>query len=86
METLVPNLGSKSSSAFLEDIDLKFKSSGGGSSVTKSCLTLVGPPVFSVHGVLQAEYWKGLPFPPPGDLPNPGIKPLLLPCRRSPAL
>ena len=20
------------------------------------------------------EYWSGLPFPPPGDLPNPGIK------------
>ena len=26
------------------------------------------------------EYWSGLPFPLPGDLPNPGIKP------RSPAL
>ena len=21
------------------------------------------------------EYWGGLPFPSPGDLPNPGIKP-----------
>ena len=21
------------------------------------------------------EYWSGLPYPPPGDLPNPGIKP-----------
>ena len=21
------------------------------------------------------EYWSELPFPPPGDLPNPGIKP-----------
>ena len=21
------------------------------------------------------EYWSGLPFPPPGDLPNPGIRP-----------
>ena len=20
------------------------------------------------------EYWSGLPFPPPGDLPDPGIK------------
>ena len=20
-------------------------------------------------------YWKGLPFPPPGDLPDPGIEP-----------
>ena len=25
-------------------------------------------------------YWSGLPFPPPGDLPDPGVKP------RSPAL
>ena len=21
------------------------------------------------------EYWSGLPFPPPGNLPDPGIKP-----------
>ena len=30
---------------------------------------------YSVHGTLQANYWSGLPFPSPGDLPNPGIKP-----------
>ena len=29
---------------------------------------------------LSMGYWSGLPFPSPGDLPNPGIKP------RSPAL
>ena len=23
----------------------------------------------------REEYWSGLPFPPPGDLPDPGIKP-----------
>ena len=28
----------------------------------------------------KKEYWTGLPFPSPGDLPNPGIKP------KSPAL
>ena len=22
----------------------------------------------------RQEYWSGLPFPSPGDLPNPGIK------------
>ena len=33
------------------------------------------PPGSSVHGILQQEYWRGLPCPPPGDLPNPGIKP-----------
>ena len=26
-------------------------------------------------GFSQQEYWGRLPFPPPGDLPNPGIKP-----------
>ena len=24
----------------------------------------------------RQEYWSGLPFPPPGDLPNPGIEPM----------
>ena len=24
------------------------------------------------------QYWSGLPCPPPGDLPNPGIKPVSL--------
>ena len=32
------------------------------------------------RGFPRQEYWSGLPSPPPGDLPNPGIKP------RSPAL
>ena len=26
----------------------------------------------------RQEYWSGLPFPPPGDLPDPGIKPTSL--------
>ena len=26
-------------------------------------------------GFPTQEYQRGLPFPPPGDLPNPGIKP-----------
>ena len=26
-------------------------------------------------GFPRKEYWSGLPFPSPGDLPNPGIKP-----------
>ena len=32
-------------------------------------------PGSSVHGVLRQEYWSGLPCPPPGPLPNPGIEP-----------
>ena len=31
-------------------------------------------------GFFRQEYWSGLPFPSPGDLPDPGIK------SRSPAL
>ena len=31
-------------------------------------------------GFSRQGYWSGLPCPPPGDLPNPGIEP------RSPAL
>ena len=26
-------------------------------------------------GFSRQEYWSGLPFPPPGDLPKPGIEP-----------
>ena len=25
-------------------------------------------------GFLRQEYWSGLPFPPPGNLPNPGTE------------
>ena len=34
-------------------------------------------------GFSRQGYWSGLPFPPPGDLPNPGIEPTSL---LSPAL
>ena len=27
-------------------------------------------------GFSRQEYWSGLPFPPPGDLPHPGIEPM----------
>ena len=26
-------------------------------------------------GLPRQEYWSGLPFPSPGDFPNPGLKP-----------
>ena len=26
------------------------------------------------------EYWNGLPFPPPGNLPDPGVKPTASPA------
>ena len=34
-------------------------------------------------GLSRQEHWSGLPCPPPGDHPNPGIEPVSL---RSPAL
>ena len=34
-------------------------------------------------GFSRQEFWSGLPFPPPGDLPDPGIEPTSL---MSPAL
>ena len=35
------------------------------------------PPSSSVHAVFQAlNYWSVLPFPSPGDLPGPAIKPV----------
>ena len=48
--------------------------------VAESCLTLCDPMDCSLQaplsmGFSRLEYWSGLPFPPPGYLPNPGIKP-----------
>jgi len=63
-------------------------SGGGGGLVAKSCPILCDHrdrlPGSSVHEILQAisnlhlQSWSGLPFPSPGDLPNPG----LLLCRQ----
>ena len=36
------------------------------------------PPGSCLHGILQQEYCSGLPFPSPGDLPDPGIEPTSL--------
>ena len=48
--------------------------------VTQSCPTLCDPwtvahQVPPSMGFSRQEYWSGLPFPSPGDLPNPGIEP-----------
>ena len=48
--------------------------------VTHSCLTLCNlmncsPPGSSVHGILQARILEWVPFPSPGNLPEPGIEP-----------
>ena len=48
--------------------------------VTQSCLTLATPWTVAHEDPLsmefsRQEYWSGLPFPSPGDLQSPGIKP-----------
>ena len=53
--------------------------------VARSCLTLCDPNDCSPQAPLsiefsRQEYWSGLPFPSPGDLPNSGIE------TKSPAL
>ena len=46
-----------------------------------SCARLFATPWSTAHqsplsmGFSRHEYWSGLPFPSPGDLPNPGIEP-----------
>ena len=55
--------------------------SGGGGLVPQLCLTLVTPWTVACQVPLSLEFprqesWSGLPFPSPGDLPNPGIKPM----------
>ena len=44
-----------------------------------SCVQIFATPWIVAHqaplsmGLFRQEYWSGLPFPPPGDLPNPGV-------------
>ena len=48
--------------------------------VAQSCPTLCAYQALTSMGFSRQEYWSGLPFPSPGDLPDSGIEP------RSPAL
>ena len=40
-----------------------------------SVVSYCDPMDYTVHGVSRPENWSGYPFPSPGNLPNPGIKP-----------
>ena len=55
-------------------------SSSSSSLVAKSCPTLETPWTVACQaplsmGLFRQEYRSGLPFPSPGDLPNPGTEP-----------
>ena len=51
-----------------------------GSLVAKLCPTLCNPMDYIAHQASlsmefpRQEYWSGLPFPPPGHLPDPAIE------------
>ena len=52
---------------------------GDGGLITQLCPTLVTPWTVAHQALLsmgfpRQEYWSGLPFPSPRDLPNPGIE------------
>ena len=54
---------------------------GDGGLVSKSCPTPMTPWTVACQAPLSTEfprqaYWSGLPFPSPGNLPHPGIKPM----------
>ena len=50
----------------------------GVCSVVGLCDPMDCSPPSSSMGFSSQEYWRVLPFPPPGDLPNPGSNPCLL--------
>ena len=56
------------------------KGPSGGGLVTQLCPTLVTPWTVARQaplsmGFSRQKYWSGLPFPSPGDFPDPGIEP-----------
>ena len=54
-----------------------------------SCVRLFAIPWTVAHqaslsmGFSRQQYWSGLPFPSPGDLPDPGSNPGLPHCRQT---
>ena len=73
-------------SGYKKPLDLSSLESESESEVAQLCPTLCDPMASSLHqappsmGFSRQEYWSGLSFPSPGNLPDSGIKP------RSPAL
>ena len=69
-------LGRQSGRASMETVCARAES-------LQSCSTLFDPvdcniPGFSVHRILQTHSLERAAFPPPGDLPDPGIEPASL--------
>ena len=59
---------------------IRHLNAGGAGLVSKLCLTLETPWPVAHQAPLsmefsRQEFWSGLSFPSPGDLPDPGVKP-----------
>ena len=68
-------VGDMNNGFFLSTPSCNCESESVAQSYPSLCDTMdCSPPGSSLHGILQAEYWSGLPFPSPGGLPDPGIK------------
>ena len=79
------NLGLVDASYYIQNGQKNKVIRHSGGLVAKSCPTLAISWTVACQAPLsmdffRQEYWSGLPFPSPGDLPNPGIEP------RSPVL
>ena len=69
---------------WLETTEIYSLSFGGHKSAGLHCvlsrvrlfatLWAIGRQALLSLGFSRREYWRGVPFPPPGDLPNPGIE------------
>ena len=73
--------GTHSNLAYITFLRHGIRNGGGlGVLVTKSCPTLAIPWTVAHQaplsmGFSRQEYWSGLPFPSPGNFPEPGIEP-----------
>ena len=75
-----PPTGKDNEGSREQEVGVLQDSGGGGGLVAKSCPILAAPWTVARQaplsmGFSRQEYWSGLPFPSPGDLPDPGIKP-----------
>ena len=63
-----------------QKLDINKIQSESESEVAQSCPTVCDPWTVAHQappsmGFSRQEYWSGLPFPSPGDFPDPGIEP-----------
>jgi len=56
------------------DLDFEWSKLGYRGRRSRRLRKILTLPLHSVHGISSQEHWSGLPFPSPGDLPDPGIK------------